>query len=132
MRHTQQLFQVFWCNVNSLYIRFYQTHSGFSAQLAQQTLQRPDAGLSRIVGDHSADGVIADAQLTFLQSVLLQLLGQQMGLGDLQLLLVGVAAQLDDLHPVQQRAGDGGGGVGRGDEHHAAQVHRHLQKMVAE
>ena len=55
-----------------------------------------------------------------------------MGLGDLQLLLIGVAAQLDDLHPIQQRPGDGGGGVGRGDEHHPAQIHRHLQKMVAE
>ena len=52
--------------------------------------------------------------------------------GDVQLFLVGIAAQLDDLHAIQQRPGNGGRGVGRGDEHHTAEIHRHLHKVVAE
>ena len=52
--------------------------------------------------------------------------------GDVQLFLVGVAAQLDDLHAVEQRTGYGGRGVGSSNEHHAAQVHGQLDEMVAE
>ena len=64
--------------------------------------------------------------------MLLHLFGQQVTLCNLQLLLIGVAGQLDDLHPVQQGAGDGGGGVGGGDEQHPAQVQGNLQEVVPE
>ena len=62
----------------------------------------------------------------------LHLLGQQVALRNLKLLLVGVAGQLDDLHPVQQGPGDGVGGVGGGDEQHVGQVEGHLQEVVPE
>ena len=62
----------------------------------------------------------------------LQLLGEEVLFGDLHLLLVGVAGQLDDLHPIQQGAGDGVGGVGGGDEHDLGQVEGDLQKVVPE
>ena len=64
--------------------------------------------------------------------MLLELLGQQMVFGNLQLFLVSIAAKFNDLHPVQQRPGDGIGGVGSGDKHHLAQIHRYLHKMVPE
>ena len=59
-----------------------------------------------------------------------QLLGNEMSLGDLHLFLVGVAAQLNDLHAIQQRARDRIRRVGRCNEHHAAEIHRDLQKMI--
>src|SRR5699024_6871389 len=59
-------------------------------------------------------------------------LGQQVAVGDLKLLLIGVAGQLDDLHRVQQGPGDGGGGVGGGDEQDLAQVQGNLQEVVPE
>ena len=62
----------------------------------------------------------------------LNLLGQQVTLGDLQLFLLRIGGHLDDLHTVQQRAGDGVHRVGRGDEHHPAQVEGQLHVVVAE
>ena len=62
----------------------------------------------------------------------LDLLGNQVALGDLHLFLVGVAGQLNDLHPVQQRPGDGVQGVGGGDKEHVGQVEGHLQEVVPE
>ena len=60
------------------------------------------------------------------------LLGQQVPLGDLQLLLIAVAGQLNDLHPVQQGPGDGVQGVGGGDEQHVGQIEGQLQEVVPE
>ena len=62
----------------------------------------------------------------------LALLGQQMLLGDLELLLIGIAGKLNDLHPVQQRPGDSIGGVGGGDEEYLREIEGHLQEVVPE
>ena len=64
--------------------------------------------------------------------MLLQLLGQQVLLGDLQLFLVGIAAQLDDLHPVQQGPGNRIQRVGCGNEHHLREVQRNFQEVIPE
>ena len=61
-----------------------------------------------------------------------QLLGQKMPPCNLQLFFIGVGAQFNDLHPVEQRPRDGVGGVGGGDEHALVQVERHLKIVVAE
>ena len=65
------------------------------------------------------------------QPVFLDLARDQVALGDLHLLVFGVAAELDDLHAVAQRRRNRVEDVGRGDEHHLAQVERHIQVMVA-
>ena len=91
-----------------------------------------DAGFARITGDDLADRVIGDTHLRALYAVLFQLLRQQMPLGDLQFFLVRVRPQFNDLHPVEQGAGDGVGRVGSGDEHTVRQIERHLDIMVAE
>ena len=48
------------------------------------------------------------------------------------LLVLGVAVQADQLHPVEQRLGDGLDHVGRGDEQHVGQVELDLEVVVAE
>ncbi len=58
--------------------------------------------------------------------------GQQVVPGDGDLLVLGVAVQRDQLHPVQQRAGDGVHHVGGGQEQHVGQVEVDLQVVVAE
>ena len=58
--------------------------------------------------------------------------GQQVVAGDGDLLLLGVAVERDQLHPVQQRAGDGLDHVGGGQEQHVGQVEVDLQVVVAE
>ena len=66
------------------------------------------------------------------QAVFLDLPRHQVALGDLQLLQVGVAGQLDDLHAVQQRPRNGVEHVGRGDEHHLGQIEGQRQVVVGE
>ncbi len=48
------------------------------------------------------------------------------------LLVLGVAVELDQLHPVEQRAGDRVEHVRRGQEHHVGQVELDLEVVVAE
>ena len=59
-------------------------------------------------------------------------MGSRWLLGDLQLFLIRVRAELDDLHPVEQSPGDGVGRVGGGDEHAVGEVERDLDIVVAE
>ena len=61
----------------------------------------------------------------------LDLLGDQVALGDLALFVLGIASKRDDLHPVQQRAGHVIA-VGRGQEHHVRQIVFHFQIVVDE
>ncbi len=61
----------------------------------------------------------------------LDLLGDQVALGDLDLLVLGVAGDADDLHAVHQRLRHAQG-VGRGDEHHVREVEIHLQIVIVE
>ena len=61
----------------------------------------------------------------------LDLLGDQVALGDLDLLVLGVAFEPDDLHPVEQRLRHVER-VGGGDEHHVRQVVVQLEIMVLE
>jgi len=129
---SQIIRQVFLCNVDTLYIVGHQLHSSLAAQLTDLSLQNTDAGFPCVVGDGAADSAVGHMELRPLQSMLLQLLGQQMLLGDLKLFLVGIAGQLNDLHTIQQRPRDSPQHVGGGDEHDAAQVNRDLQKMIPE
>ncbi len=103
-----------------------------AAQRCDPPFQNADAGLPRIIPNQCADGPVLHPELRLFQSMLLQLLGKQMVFGDLQLLLVRIAAKLDHLHPVQQGPGDGFRGIGGGDEHDLAQVHRNLHEMIPE
>ncbi len=52
--------------------------------------------------------------------------------GDEDLLVLGVPVELDQLHPVEQRAWDRLEHVGRGQEHHVGQVELDLEVVVAE
>ena len=60
----------------------------------------------------------------------LQLPGDEVGEGDPQLLLLGVAHQFQDLHAVPQGGRNGVQQVGGGDEHHFGEIKTHVQVMV--
>ena len=61
-----------------------------------------------------------------------ELLRHQVALGDLQLLLAGVAGDLQHLHAVAQRRRDRVEHVGRGDEDDVRQIEGHLQVVIGE
>ncbi len=65
-------------------------------------------------------------------SVLLDLARNQIALGDVDLLLLGVAGELDDLHAVEQRRRYRVQLVGCADKQHVAEVERLIEVVVAE
>ena len=67
-----------------------------------------------------------------LQAVLLDLLGHQEPPRDLQLLVIGVAGDLNHFHPVHQRRRQVRQCVGRGDEQRPRQVVGDLHVMIGE
>src|SRR5450759_581206 len=90
---------------------------------------------ARLVGvglDQLHERIVRDLDPLLREAVVVELLGEQESLPDLDLLALGVARQLDHLHPVAQRRRDGVEQVGRGDEEDLAQVERHLEVVVLE
>ena len=76
-------------------------------------------------------GVVGDRPLGWLQAVGLHLAAHQVALGDLKLLVLGVAREPHDLHAVLEGRRDVKRVCG-GDEHHVGQVVIDLQVMVVE
>ena len=70
-------------------------------------LQVPHAGLMGVRLDQRDHRLVGDLHVLRLEAVVLHLLGHQEALADADLLELRVARQLDDLHPVAQRRGDG-------------------------
>ena len=99
---------------------------------ADLALELAHAGLARVVGDDRAQRGVGDPQLAALEAVALGLARHEVALGDLQLLVGGVAGDLDHLHAIAQRAGDRVQRVRRRDEHHAREVERQVEVVVAE
>ena len=88
----------------------------FSGQIGNLAFQIPDAGLTRIIADQIPQRVLGQRPLPVLERVIAQLFGDQVPLGNLDLLILGIAGNPDDLHPVQERLGQVER-VRRGDEH---------------
>ena len=103
-----------------------------AARGADLALQVADARLARALGDDRLQAGVGERDLRALQAAALDLARHQVALGDLELLLLGVAGERDDLHAVAQRPRHGVERVGRGDEHDLREVERHVEVVVAE
>src|SRR3546814_66047 len=104
-------------------------------RLARQTrdlaLERTHAGFAGVIADEVAQPFVGQLEFAGLQTVRLDLLRDQVQLGDLDLLVLGIAFEPDDLHAVEQRLRQ----VERvrgGDEHDVAEVDIDLQIMILE
>ena len=62
--------------------------------------------------------------------MLFQLLGDQVILGDHHLFLIGIRTQLNDLHTIQQRSGNGIQCIGRCNKHDLRQIKGDLDIMI--
>ena len=103
-----------------------------AADLADLAFQLADARLARVVADHRAQRFRAKHDLFLQQAVHRELARHQILLGDVQLVVLGIAIYGDDLHPVEQRRGNRRRGVAGADKEHLAQIEVHVQVMVAE
>ena len=103
-----------------------------AADRADLALQVADAGLARVLLDDRVERRIGELDLRGLQPVGLELARDQVPLGDVELLLDGVAGELDDLHPVLERRRDRVEDVRRRDEEDLGEVERQVEVVVAE
>ena len=76
------------------------------ADRADLALEVPDAGLARVQPDHVLQRRVSEDEAPVLETVLLQLPRQEVADRDVQLLILGVAGEPDDLHPVTERRDD--------------------------
>ena len=95
---------------------------GDTGDLGYLLLQAADTGLMGVAVDDLSYGGLVYAEHIPAQAVFLQLLGNQILLGDFSLLLRQISGHVDEFHPVQQRRLYGGCGVGGGDEEDIRQV----------
>ena len=96
-------FQILFCYLCALSLAFNNAHGHLAADSRQLALQVTHAGLTCIIMNYTADSLLAHRNLIFFQTVELKLLRQQMNLRNLHLFLVCIAAELDNLHSVEQR-----------------------------
>ena len=84
--------------------------------VGELALEVPDAGLVGVRADELGHRLVGDLDVLVLEAVVLHLLGDEEALADLDLLLLGVAGQVDDLHPVAEGRRDRVEQVGGRDE----------------
>src|SRR4051794_3278639 len=103
-----------------------------AAGRADLALQVAHARLARVAVDEHVERVVGERDLRTADAVALHLARHEVALGDLALLLVRVARQLDHLHAVAQRGRHRVELVGGGDEEDVREVEGQVQVVVAE
>ena len=99
---------------------------------AIRALEVAHARLARVLADDRAQRASRDRELLLRQAVRLELLRDEVALRDLELLVLGVAGELDHLHAVEQRRRDRVERVRGADEQHLREVERQVEVVVAE
>ena len=74
--------------------------------LANGTLEIPDASLPRVVMNDFAQRVVGDLKLIVLQAVRLHLTANEIAARNLEFFAEGISSKADDLQPIPQRAGN--------------------------
>jgi hypothetical protein len=103
-----------------------------AAHRADLALEVAHAGLARVALDDRAQRLVGEVGLALGQPVALDLARHEVAPRDLELLLGGVARQLDDLHAVAQRPRDRVELVRGADEEDVREVERQVHVVVAE
>ena len=128
----QDVVQISCIDALALHLAFGNAHRHIPADRANLALQIAHARLARVVADDAHQGLVGEGELPGLETGLFQLALHQIALGNLALFLLGVARQMEHLHAVAQRSGDGVEHVGGGNEDHLRQVIGHGQVVVPE
>ena len=105
---------------------------GLAQHRAELALELADAGLARVLGDDGLDRLVRDRDLVLAKPVPLDLPRPEVAARDRGLLVDRVAVEADDLHPVEQRAGDRVGDVRGRDEEDLGEVELDVEVVVAE
>src|SRR5207248_1792119 len=88
---------------------------------------RSHESAARVAANHLPQRVRGERDVLRRQPVVLDLLVDEVIGRNLQLLFLGVAGDLEHLHPIFQRRRNGVENVGGRDEEHLGQIERHIQ-----
>ncbi len=106
--------------------------SGLAEQRPELALELADTRFARVLGDDELDAFVRDRDLVLAQAVPLDLARPQVTLRDRDLLVGRVAVEADDLHPIEERAGDRLRHVPGRDEEDLGEVELDVEVVVAE
>jgi hypothetical protein len=109
---------------------FAKRDDAFAADGGDVSLKVAHAGLAGIVVDDFQDGILHEGNFVLLETMRLELTGNQVPSGNLQLFERRIPIDLDDFHAVSQRARYGVQLIGRGDENDVAEIEVHIQVMI--
>ena len=93
-------------------------------------VQTTNARFAGIFLDDQVDDLVWDRYMPGRNSVVFQLLRNQVPLGDFPFFLHEVTRHFDDFHPVAQRTCNRAEVIGCGDEHHFRQIIVDIQKII--
>src|SRR5207244_10372466 len=103
-----------------------------ATELPDFALELADTRLASVAGDDPAQRGIRERQLPRAQTILSQLTRNEVPLGDLELLTLGVAGEVDGLEPIEERSGYALQEVRGRDEQYLGEVERHSKVMIRE
>ena len=106
--------------------------SHLTADCTDSTLQITNTGFSRIVVDYISDCRLGERQLSPANCMLLELLWHQIFLSNVQFLLLDIAGEFDNLHPVEERPWNSLDAICSSDKHRPGQIKGNLQIVVRE
>ena len=107
-------------------------HGGGAADRGDLSFHAANAGLARVVVEDDLDALGREVEPVFGEPVRPELLGDEEGRGDAELLCARVAGDLDHLHAVDERTGDGVAVVGGRQERHLRQVEGQVEVVILE
>ena len=113
-------------------LAFRDARSNLSADGSDLAFQAADAGFACVITDDALQRLIRKTHLRGAQSVFSDLARDEVAARDSYLLLVRVTGEIDDLHPIIERAGYGFRRVGSRDEEDLGKIEGDLQVVVAE
>ena len=131
LRHAEEVFESLLGDLDRLLLGDHQLLHRLAGECRQLTLQITHARFAGVAADHQQQGVIVDRPFLGIKAMLGDGVRDQMLARDLDLLVLGVAGDPDDLHAVDQRAGNIERIRGR-DEHDVRQIVVDLQVVVGE
>ena len=104
----------------------------FAGDGADLPLELAYSALARVFRHDGHHRVVGEGDVLLREPGLLELARDQVLLGDLRLLALRVAGEVDDFHPVEQWGRNILDEVRGRDEEHLAQIERHAKVMVSE
>ena len=131
VRGSQNVYQFFRRNLKCLCFTLHgHLHGSVADHFGDALVQSTHATFVGVLGTDFLQGLVRDLNLFFRDARFVDMLLDEVSLGDLDLFFHGVSCDLNDLHAVPQCGLNGGQGVGCGQEHDLRKVVVKLEVIV--